>query len=335
MNAPTPSERGRQRRRFLRACGQALAAAIMGGGSRAALAWPDQPITLVVPFTPGTGVDVMARQFAPRLAATLGQPVIVENVVGAAGTIGTEKVARARPDGYTLIVQSLSFVVSHVLYKGVKFDPLADFAPISLVGWQSYVLVVPAALPVRTVADLLAAAAAAPGKLTYATPGVGTAHHLATAQLLQKAGVSMLHVPYKGTAGAVADLLGGRVDAMLLPASVVLPHVQAGRLTALATGSPQRLPQLPQVPTLGEARLDVGNLDLWYGFLAPKGTPAAVVERLNQAIAAAAVAPGFAAALDAQGIVVQTSTAAAFARLLADENARWTDLVVRAGIRGE
>ena len=167
------------------------------------------------------------------------------------------------------------------------------------------------------------------------TPGVGTAHHLATAQLLQKAGVSMLHVPYKGTAGAVADLLGGRVDAMLLPVSVVLPHVQAGRLTALATGSPQRLPQLPQVPTLGDARLDVGNLDLWYGFLAPKGTPAAVVERLNQAIAAAAVAPGFAAALDAQGIVVQTSTAAAFARLLADENARWTDLVVRAGIRGE
>ena len=335
MNARERTECGRKRRGFLRACARTLAAALAAAASATALAWPDQPITLVVPFTPGTGVDVMARQFAPRLAATLGQPVIVENVVGAAGTIGTEKVARARPDGYTLIVQSLSFVVSHVLYKGVKFDPLADFAPISLVGWQSYVLVVPAALPVRTVADLLAAAAATPDKLTYATPGVGTAHHLATAQLLQKAGVSMLHVPYKGTAGAVADLLGGRVDAMLLPASVVLPHVQAGRLTALATGSPQRLPQLPQVPTLGEARLDVGNLDLWYGFLAPKGTPAAVVERLNQAIAAAAVAPGFAAALDAQGIVVQTSTAAAFARLLADENARWTDLVVRAGIRGE
>ena len=145
----------------------------------------------------------------------------------------------------------------------------------------------------------------------------------------------MLHVPYKGTAGAVADLLGGRVDAMLLPASVVLPHVQAGRLTALATGSPQRLPQLPQVPTLGDARLDVGNLDLWYGFLAPKGTPAAVVERLNLAIAAAAVTPGFAAALDAQGIVVETSTAAAFARLLAAENVRWTDLVERAGIKAE
>lgn len=335
MNARTQPGRARACRSFLQACARALAAALATAASATALAWPDQPITLVVPFTPGTGVDIVARQFAPRLAATLGQPVIVENVIGAAGTIGTERVARARPDGHTLIAQSLSFVVSHVLYKGVKFDPLADFAPISLVGWSSYVLVVPATLPVRSVAELLAAAAAAPGKLTYATPGVGTAHHLATAQLLQKAGVSMLHVPYKGTAGAVADLLGGRVDAMLLPVSVVLPHVQAGRLTALATGSPQRLPQLPQVPTLGEAQLDVGNLDLWYGFLAPKGMPAAVVERLNQAIAAAAAAPGFAAALDAQGIVVETSTAAAFARLLADENARWTDVVVRAGIRGE
>lgn len=327
--------RGRAPRGLLRAGVNAVVAALAAGASAIALAWPDQPVTLVVPYTPGTGVDAVARQYAPRLSAALGQPVVVENVAGAAGAIGTEKVARARPDGHALLAQSLSFAVSHVLYKGAKFDPIADFVPISLVGWSSYVLVVPATLRVRTVAELVAAAAAAPGKHTYATPGVGTVHHLATVLILQKAGVSMLHVPYKGTSGAVADLLGGRVDAMLLPVGVALPHVQTGKLAALATGSPKRLPQLPHVPTLIESGLAVGNLDLWYGFLAPKGTPAATVERLNAAIAAIADTPGFADALDAQGIVSETSTPAAFGRLLAEENARWTGVVERAGIKGE
>ena len=231
----------------------AVAAAL---ASAAAFAWPDQPLALVVPFTPGTGVDFIARHFASRLPAVLGQPVVVENITGAAGTIGTEKVARAKPDGHMLLVQSLSFSTGPSLYKSARYDPIADFAPVSLVARQSYVLVVPATLPARTEDELFAAAARSPGMLTYATPGVGTLHHIATVLILQKAGVTMLHIPYKGTAGAVADLLGGRVDVMLLPTSVLLPHVQSGRLVALATGSLERLPQLPSVPTLVEARID-------------------------------------------------------------------------------
>lgn len=323
------------RRTVVRYGAQFAAAVTAAVVSAAVFAWPDQPLTFVVPFSPGTGVDFLARQFASRLPAVLGQPAIVENVPGAAGTIGTERVARAKPDGHMLLVQSLSLVTGPILYRNAKFDSIADFAPISLVGWSSYVLVVRPTLPARTVAELVAAAAASPGTLTYATPGVGTPHHVATVLILQKAGVTMLHIPYKGADGALVDLLGGRVDAMLLPVSVVLQHVRSGKLVALATGSPARLPQLPQVPTLVESGLDVGNLDLWYGFLAPKGTPANVVERLNREIVSVVASPGFAGMLDAQGIVPATSTPAELGRLLADERSRWTEVMERAGIQGE
>ena len=310
----------------------ALAAAI---ASAAAFAWPDQPITLIVPYTPGTGVDVLARQLASRLPAALGQPVVVENVPGASSTIGTEKAAHAKPDGYTFLAQTQGLVTSPSLYKRLTFDPQADLVPVSLTGWSSFVLVVPASSPIRSLPELVAAAAAAPGKLTFATPGVGTQHHVATVLLMQKAGITMLHVPYKGTAGATADLLGGRIDCMLLTVSVALPHIQSGKLVALATSSPRRLPQLPAVPTFAEARLDVGNLDIWHGLLAPKGTPAAIVDRMNREIAAIAASPGFAAALDAQGIVPATSTPAEFGKLLAHEYVHWAGVIDRAGIKGE
>ena len=335
MDTGETRERGTPRGRLIRGGARMVGTLIAALASATAVAWPYQQITIVVPYSPGTGVDVLARQFASRLPAALGQPVVVENVVGAAGTIGTELVARARPDGHVLLIQSLSFAMGNSLYRGARFDPVADFAPIALVAWSSYVLVVPATMPARSMADLIAAAAARPGKLSYATPGTGTAHHVATALILQKAGVEMLHVPYKGAAGAVTDLLGGRVDAMLLPVNVALPHIQSGKVVALATGSPKRLPQLPLVPTLVESSLDVGNLDLWYGFLAPKETPAAVVDRLNREIATIVAAPGFAGALDALGIVPAMSTPAEFGRLVAEERVRWTGVVDRAGIRGD
>ncbi len=335
MSARRPQGRGASLRNWQGRAARFAIAACAAVASASVLAWPTQTITLVVPYGPGTGVDILARQFAARLPAALGQPVVVENVPGAAGTIGTEGVARAKPDGHTLLVQSLSFAMGRSLYKSIRYDPIADFAPISLVAWSSYVLVVPASSPSRSVAELFAAAAATPGRLTYATPGVGTVHHVATELVLQKANVTMLHVPYKTSGAAVADVLAGRIDAALLPLSVVLPHVQSGRFVALATGSPKRLPQLPQVPTLAESNLDVGNLDLWYGFLAPKGTAAARIDRLNHEIAKIAAEPGFAAALEAQGIVPATSTPAGFGRLLVEEHARWTAVVERAGITGE
>ena len=251
-----------------------LATLLLAASAAAAQAWPDQPITLVVPYTPGTGIDLIARQLSARLPAVLGQPVVVDNVAGASGNIGSEKVARAKPDGYTLLVQVNTLVMNKSLYKSLAYDPLTDFTPVSLTSWGTLLLVTnPNVQKTTSVAQVVAAAKASPGKLTYATPGVGTPHHLSMALLLQSTGTEMLHVPYKGTAGAVTDLLGGRIDYMFLPVHVALQHIQAGKLKAIATGSDKRLAQLPDVPTLAEAGIKGGNVDMWYGVLAPKGTP--------------------------------------------------------------
>ena len=325
----------RGRRAFLRGCARAAAIVVAAGAGGTAAAWPAQPLTLVVPFTPGAGVDFVARQLAARLPATLGQPVVVENVPGASGTIGAERVVRAKPDGHVLLVSAQVLVIGRSLYRSLAFDPLTDLVPVTLVARGSFVLVVPAANGTRSMADLVAAAAAAPGRLTYASPGVATPHHLAPALWQQGAGVTLLHVPYKGTAGAVTDLLGGRVDCMLLPVNVALPHVRAGRLLAIGAASPRRLPELPLVPTFAELRYDVGDLDLWYGVFVPRGTPAPVVDRLHREIAAIVSAAGYAEALDAQGMRPALATPGEFARVVAADAARWSAVVEHAGIKGE
>jgi len=301
-----------------------------------AYAWPDQPITLVVPYTPGTGIDLIARQLSAHLPKALGQPVIVDNVAGASGNIGSERVARAKPDGYTLMVQVNTLVMNKSLYKSLAYDPVADFTPVALTSWGSLLLVTnPNVQKARTLADMVAEAKAAPGKLTYATPGVGTPHHMSMALLAQNSGIDLLHVPYKGTAGAVTDLLGGRIDFMFLPVHVALQHIQAGKLRALATGSPQRLPQLPDVPTLAEAGARIDNVDMWYGVLAPKGTPPDVVQRLNREIATVLKQPEIAKAFEAQGMVPATSTPAEFGALIAKDAGRWAEVVRRGNITAE
>lgn len=293
--------------------------------------WPERPITLVVPYTPGTGIDIVARQLAARMHQSLGQPLVVENVAGASGNIGSERVARAAPDGYTLLVQVNTLVMNKSLYKSLRYDPVDDFAPVARTSWGTLLLVTnPAVQPFESVSQMVAAAKAKPGALTYGTPGVGTPHHLAMAQTLQASGLEMLHVPYKGTSGAVVDLLGGRLDAMFLPVHVALPHVKSGKLRALATGSEKRVAQLPDVPTLGEAGVRIGNLDMWYGVLAPKGTPAAVIGRLEREIATVLGDPEVAAAFETQGMVPAPSTASAFGELIARDATRWAE-VVRAG----
>ncbi|MDM0107330.1 tripartite tricarboxylate transporter substrate binding protein [Variovorax sp. J22R24] len=302
----------------------------------AAHAWPDQPITLVVPYTPGTGIDLIARQLSVRLPAALGQPVIVDNVPGASGNIGSEKVARAKPDGNTLMVQVNTLVMNKGLYKSLAYDPVADFAPVSLTSWGTLLLVTnPNVQKTTSVAQMVAAAKAEPGKLTYATPGVGTPHHLSMALLMQNTGTEMLHVPYKGTAGAVTDLLGGRIDYMFLPVHVALQHIQAGKLRAIATGSDKRLQQLPDVPTLAEAGIKGGNVDMWYGVLAPKGTPPAVVARLNKEIGAILKLPDVATAFEAQGMVPASSTPEEFGALIQKDAKRWADVVQRGGITAD
>lgn len=299
-------------------------------------AWPDQPLTLVVPYTPGTGIDLIARQLSAQLPKTLGQPVIVDNVPGASGNIGSERVARAKPDGYTLMVQVNTLVMNKSLYKSLAYDPVADFTPVALTSWGSLLLVTnPTVQKAKTLADMVAEAKAAPGKLTYATPGVGTPHHMSMALLAQSSGIDLLHVPYKGTAGAVTDLLGGRIDFMFLPVHVALQHIQAGKLRALATGSPRRLPQLPDVPTLAEAGAKVDNVDMWYGVLAPKGTSPDVVRRLNREIAAVLKQPEVAKAFESQGMVPATATPDEFGALIKKDAARWAEVVRRGNITAE
>jgi len=310
-----------------------LAAAL---SSSVAHAWPDHPVTLVVPYTPGTGIDLIARQLANHLPGPLGQPVVVSNVPGASGNIGSEKAARAKPDGYTLLVQVSTLVMNRSLYKSLPYDPVADFTPVTLTSWGTLLLVAnPQAQQAATVAEVVKAAKAAPGKLTYATPGVGTPHHLSMALFLQTAGVEMLHVPYKGTAGAVTDLLGGRIDFMFLPVHVALQHIQAGKLKAIATGSAKRLAQLPDVPTLKEAGVTSDDVDMWYGVLAPKGTPPDVVERLGKEIAAVLKMPSVAKAFESQGMVPATSSGEEFGTLIARDADRWEKVVKRGGITAE
>ncbi|WP_395350141.1 Bug family tripartite tricarboxylate transporter substrate binding protein [Variovorax sp. UC122_21] len=313
-----------------------LVALFLALGAATAQAWPEQPITLVVPYTPGTGVDQVARQIAARLPASLGQPVIVDNVAGASGNIGTEKVVRARSDGHTLLVQGNTLVMNKSLYKSLVFDPLTDLIPVARTSWGSLLLVTnPHVQTTTSVAQVVAAAKANPGTLTYATPGIGTPHHLSMALFLQSTGTAMLHVPYKGTAGAVTDLLGGRIDYMFLPVHVALQHIRAGKLRALATGSSHRLSQLPDVPTLAEAGVTADNLDIWYGVLAPKGTPADVVARLNKEIAAVLKSPEIARSFESQGMVPAISTPAEFGTLIQKDAQRWAAVVKKGNITAD
>jgi tripartite-type tricarboxylate transporter receptor subunit TctC len=302
---------------------------------RAALAWPDQPIRLVVPFTPGTGPDIIARFVAERLPARLGQPVIVDNIAGASGNIGSQQVARARPDGHTLMSSVNTLVMNASLYKNLPYDPVTDFAPLILSAWGALVLVAHPGRTPATLGELITAAKAQPKALTYGSPGVGTPHHLAMALLETAAEIELVHVPYKGTAGAVQDLLGGQIGYMFLPVHVSAQHVKAGKLKAIAAGSPRRLPQIPDVPTLDESGLTSVDVDMWYGFFAPKGTPRDIVERLNREIAIILSVADARAIFETQGLKPTASTPAALGEIVARDRVRWAEVVAKRGIQVE
>jgi len=298
----------------------------------AAFAWPDQPVRIVVPFTPGTGPDIVARLVAEKLSPKLGQPVVVDNVAGASGNIGSQQVARAKPDGLTLMSSVNTLVMNASLFKNLPYDPVTDFAPISLTAWGSLVLVAnPAQMPNR-LAELVTAAKANPRKLTYGSPGVGTPHHLSMALVEQASGIELLHVPYKGTAGAVQDLLGGQIGFMFLPVHVSAQYIRGGRLKAIAAGSPKRLPQLPDVPTLIEAGLVGADVDMWYGLFAPKATPAPLVERLNREVAEILGSADAKTLFEAQGMVPTTSTPDALEAIVVRDRKRWAEVVASRGI---
>ncbi len=330
MRRPQRALESATRRRLLLAAAASAAAPALRAQTAGA------PVRLVVPFTPGTGIDLVAREIAPLLAERFKRPFVVENRPGASGNIGALEVVRAAPDGGTLLVSVNTMVMNRALFPKAGFDPLTDLVPITLTSWGQLLLVASAQSRIESFAQLLERARAKPGALNYGSPGAGTPHHLSMELLKSRAKVSITHIAYRGTAGAVTDLLGGQVDVMFLPIHVALQHVKAGSLKALAISSEQPHPLLPQVPPLRE--LNIGgdlNVDMWYGLLAPKGTPRPLVERLNREMAEILATPSVAAAFQTQGMTPATNSPEAFAQLMAADARRWAELIRSQGITAE
>ena len=295
--------------------------------------YPDRPIRFIVPFTAGTGPDILARTLGEALAKRLGQPIVVENKAGASGNIGTDQVAKAAPDGYTILVTVTTFAMAPALYKPLPFDPINDFAPIGEVAVGNLALVVNPALKVATIPELVALAKTKPGALNYASPGNGTPQHLAMELFKQQMGVDIVHVPYKGSAGAVADVIANQVPMMIMPVHTALPYVAAGKLRILAVSGDKRSSFAPESPTFKEAGVRDYDIDLWYGLLSPARTPRAIIERLNNEIAAALGQNEIRESLVKQGLTPTTSTPEALGALIRADLARWKNLVTQAKIK--
>jgi len=296
--------------------------------------YPSRPVKLVVPFTPGTGIDILARTLGQKLGDEWKVGVVVENRPGASGNIGTEAVAKSAPDGYTLLTTAQTMVVNRALFASLPYDPVKDFAPIAPLAIGSLALVVHPSLNIKSVSELVAYAKANPGKLNYASPGNGTPHHLAMELFKTKAGLDIVHVPYKGTAQAVQDLLGGQVGVMFLPVHVALPQTDSGKLVMLAAGGASRAGATPGVPSLAEAAgiRDI-DTDIWYGLYAPARTPQAVIDRLNADVNRVLKLPDIADTLAKQGLQATGGTSAALADLTRSDLERWTAVVRAAKIQ--
>jgi tripartite-type tricarboxylate transporter receptor subunit TctC len=313
----------------------AAAAALAVALPAIAQTFPSQPVKFVVPFTPGTGMDTIARTVGPRLAERLGQPVVVENRPGASGNIGTEQVARSPADGHTVLVSANTMLIAAHLYRNVPYDPMTDFAPVTLAAWGTLLLTANPKSGIESVADLVAKARANPGKITYASPGIGTPHHMSMELFRERTGLDMLHVPYKGSAGALTDLLSGEVNVGFVPVHVAMPHIKAGRLKALAAGAKQRHPNAPDVPTLDELGFKGVDVEMWYAFFAPKGTPPAVVAKLNAEMRAILADPEVKASFDKVGLDVASSSPDDLMTLMKRDNPRWLEVIRKNNIAAQ
>ena len=293
-----------------------------------------RPIRVIVGYVAGGGVDITMRILAPKLSALLGQPVVIDNRPGGAGNLANELLAQAAPDGTTLMVGTIGQMTVNPLLTRLSLDPVTAFTPISLLVDVTNLLVVPADRPWRTVADLIAAAKRDPGVLTYGSSSVGSAGHLAAAVLEQAAGIETVHVPYRGGGQLITDLISGKIDFGFATAATTLPHVQTGRLHALAVPTAHRSGLAPEVPTIAESGVPDFNVVNWYGLLAPKETPTAMVATLNAALATALRDPDVLAKLATQGLEPLPSSPAEFQSFMQAEAARWARVVKAAGISG-
>ncbi len=295
--------------------------------------YPSHPIKLIVPYAPGGGADAVARIIAKRVSGTIGQPIVVENRGGAGSIIGTEDVHKADPDGYTLLLgQSGPISINPAVYRELPYDPEKDFAPITMTTAYPYILVVNAKLPARTLQDFVAMVKAKPGEFNYGSTGVGSANQLVTELFSSKAGLKMVHVPYRGTALAVADLLAGQVTMVFADPVSALPHIKAGTLRALAVTSKERSAVAPDVPTIAESGYPGFDAIAWHGILAPAKTPPPIIAKLHDQIVAALNDPATKALLEAQAMQTVGDTPEEFAAFIKQDIAVWKKVATQANV---
>jgi tripartite-type tricarboxylate transporter receptor subunit TctC len=312
-----------------------LAACSISGAFAQSLAYPVRPLRLIVPFSPGGGSDLVGRLLGQKLAPLLGQQVVVENRAGAAGRIGTELVAKAAPDGYTLLLATSSVMVGSATYSRLPFEMPKDFSPISLVAYTTYALVAHPSVPIKSVKELIALAKSRPGRLTYASSGTGGASHLSGELFSSMAGVKMIHVPYKGSSPGTLSVMAGETDLMFSNILPALPAIRSSRLRAVGITSLRRSSLLPDVPTIAESGLPGFEVEQLYGMLAPAATARDIVRRLNEETAKVMQAADTRSRLLADGSEVMVSTPEEFEKRIIDEIGKWTRVIRQAGIKEE
>lgn len=314
--------------------GVVASAVSMSAGADPAADYPSKTVRIVVPFAPGGATDISARLLAPKLSQSLGQPVIVENRAGAGGTIGSDHAAKAAPDGYTLaFATSSTHGAAPSLYKNLPYDPVQDFEPISLLVSTPFVVAVKKDLPVTSVSELIALAKKSPGKLNYASPGIGSSNQLAVEMLKMMTGVEVVHIPYKGSGPALADLAAGQVDLVINDMASLLGFIKAGTVKPLAVTSLKRNPLLPQLPTVDGSGVRGYEALAWYGLLAPRGTPPAILAKLGNAVDQALRDPDVRKQLEAQGFQIHGDPPDRFRAFMQSEIKKWADVVKASGVR--
>ena len=311
----------------------ACLAALSAAAPAQAQEYPARAVKVIVPFSPGGAVDGPMRVIAQELGKRMGQQVVVENKPGAGATIGSELVARAAPDGYTLLLASQTNAISASLYNKLAYDPIEDFAPISLIGEEPGVLVVNPALPVKTFQEFIAYVKERPGQVDYASSGNGSGQHLFAALLASSTGLKMNHIPYKGSGQATTDLLGGQVMVSIPGTAGMVGHIKAGKLRALAVTGAKRSPQLPDVPTVMESGVPGFEAYVWMGLLAPKGTPPAIIDRLHRELVAVLATAEVKTYMATAGIEIVGSTPAEFGRFFRAEKDLWAKVVRETGAK--
>ena len=298
--------------------------------------YPTRPVTLIVPFPPGGSTTVMARNVADKMSAALGQQIVVDNRGGAGGTLGTRSVAKAAPDGYTILLSyTATMAIAPAMNANAGYDPRKDLAPIGMIGFAPSVLVVHPSLPVHSIAELVSRAKAATSPMQYGSPGVGTVNHLAFEYLAAETGIKLQHVPYKGNGPAISDLLGGHIQMMFLPIPVALGNIKAGTLRALAISSAKRTSLLPDLPTVAESGVPGFEVALRYGLAAPAGTPPAIIARLNKELNAALAAEDVKTRLATEGAEALPGTPEAYAADIAAEETKYGGLVKKLSLKVE